>query len=51
MVVETFDALNVAMLARAEDLARADLYTGGRWHADYRRIRVVAVRDPSLAVE
>jgi trans-aconitate methyltransferase len=36
------------LLARVEDLARAELFKDGRWHADYRRIRVVAVRDPTL---
>lgn len=30
--------------ARVEDLVRAELYWDGRWHADYRRLRAVAVR-------
>jgi len=33
-----------AFLARVEELARPALFRDGTWHADYRRLRVVAVR-------
>jgi trans-aconitate methyltransferase len=33
-----------AVLARAEEIARAGLFRDGRWVADYRRLRVAAVR-------
>jgi hypothetical protein len=32
------------VLARATELARPALYRDGRWYADYRRLRFVAVR-------
>ena len=31
-----------ALLARAEELARPELWDGGHWTADYRRLRAVA---------
>jgi trans-aconitate 2-methyltransferase len=37
-----------AVIAQTEELLRPELYRDGVWHADYRRIRVAAVRDPSL---
>jgi trans-aconitate methyltransferase len=38
-----------AVVARAGELLRPALFRDDAWHADYRRLRVVAVRDPSLA--
>ena len=36
------EARRAAIVARAEALARADLYHDGAWRADYRRLRLVA---------
>ena len=36
-----------AVIARTEAILRPDLYRDGRWTADYRRLRVVAVRSSS----
>jgi SAM-dependent methyltransferase len=33
-----------SVLARAEEIARPRLFRGGRWVADYRRLRVAAIR-------
>lgn len=38
------DSERDAILADFEDRARPTLYFDGKWHADYRRIRVVAVK-------
>jgi trans-aconitate methyltransferase len=38
------ELVRVAVLARAEEIARPALFRDGTWVADYRRLRVVAVR-------
>jgi SAM-dependent methyltransferase len=34
------------VVKRVEELVRGDLYRDGRWHVDYVRLRVAAVRQP-----
>jgi SAM-dependent methyltransferase len=42
--VETFRADNTRPMAEVEDELRPALFREGAWHADYRRLRFVAVR-------